>query len=97
MTIEIFKERASLISIIRDDGFGFDAAILKSLGEPYVSTRQPTPGRDGGMGLGIFIAKTLLESAGARILFSNVENGRRAGGACVEIEWPLDQFEATNV
>jgi two-component system sensor histidine kinase RegB len=97
VTIEIFRERDSLISIIKDDGFGFDTAILKSLGEPYVSTRQPTPGRDGGMGLGIFIAKTLLESAGARILFSNVENGRRAGGASVEIEWPLDQFEATDV
>lgn len=69
---------------IRDDGPGFDTQILKRLGEPYVTTRQPTPGKDGGLGLGLFIAKTLLERSGAQVSFSN----STPRGASVKIHWP---------
>lgn len=69
---------------ISDDGPGFDPQVVKRLGEPYVTTRQPTPGKDGGLGLGLFIAKTLLERAGASLSFTN----RRLGGAVVHITWP---------
>jgi len=78
------------ISII-DDGPGFDPQILKRLGEPYVTTRQPTPGTDGGLGLGLFIAKTLLERTRATVTFDAFDSVRpdsiRAGGACVTVSW----------
>ena len=60
-----------LVVIVEDDGPGFDQQILRRLGEPYVTTRQPTPGKDGGLGLGLFIAKTLLERSGAKLSFGN--------------------------
>ncbi|WP_262693661.1 ActS/PrrB/RegB family redox-sensitive histidine kinase [Kordiimonas aquimaris] len=73
-----------LIVTIDDDGPGFDPQIIKRLGEPYVTTRSLTPGRDGGMGLGLFIAKSLLERVGASLTFSASDtNGARA---C--IRWP---------
>ncbi len=69
-----------------DDGPGFSAAILDHLGEPYVSTRT----RDGShMGLGIFIAITLLERSGAALEFGN----RAEGGAVVRIRWPRARLE----
>ncbi len=74
---------------ISDDGPGFDPQILKRLGEPYVTTRQPTPGKDGGLGLGLFIAKTLLERTGAKVTFENAA----MGGAQILIEWPRSALE----
>jgi len=73
-----------LIITIEDDGPGFDPQIVKRLGEPYVTTRQPTPGQDGGLGLGLFIAKTLLQRTGANVTFGPAD----IGGACITIEWP---------
>ena len=64
---------------MRDDGPGFSPQVLAKLGEPYVTSR---PGAEGsrtghiGMGLGFFIAKTLLERTGAVVEF---RNGRRGG------------------
>ncbi len=69
---------------VEDDGPGFDVLIIKRLGEPYVTTRQPTPGKDGGLGLGLFISKTLLERTGATINFKEAN----LGGARVELNWP---------
>ena len=72
---------------VRDDGPGFSPQVLAKLGEPYVTSR---PGAEGsrtghiGMGLGFFIAKTLLERTGAGVEF---RNGRR-GGAIVAARWP---------
>jgi two-component system sensor histidine kinase RegB len=77
----------------RDDGPGFSPEVLAKLGEPYVTTR---PGAEGsrtghiGMGLGFFIAKTLLERTGATVDF---RNGRR-GGAVVSARWPRPALEA---
>lgn len=79
---------------VSDDGPGFDAAIIDELGEPYVfaarshkdlSQDEDDSGEDagGGLGLGIFIAKTLIEQTGGRVTFSNNE----PGGACVHIAW----------
>jgi len=65
---------------IRDDGPGFPPALLARLGEPYVSGRR---GDSGHMGLGVFIAVTLLERDGARLAFSNGEEG-----AAVSVTWP---------
>ena len=56
VTIEVTRHHAGLRILIEDDGPGFAPDILDWLGEPYVSTR----GGRGGMGLGVFIANTLL-------------------------------------
>lgn len=70
---------------ICDDGPGFSPDILNLAGEPYNSSRQG----NGGMGLGIFIAKTLLARTGADI---SIYNGKE-GGARVKIIWPRTQLE----
>ncbi len=81
---------------IADDGPGFPAEVIDQLGEPYVTTRrtgQSAAPEHEGLGLGIFIAKTLLERSGANLRFSN----RKApeSGAFVTVSWPRTVFEAT--
>ncbi len=74
---------------INDDGPGFDAALLQQLGEPYVSRGKE--GRDSQgehMGLGVFIAVTLLSRTGASLHFGN----RPAGGGEVVITWRRDRL-----
>jgi two-component system sensor histidine kinase RegB len=78
---------------ITDDGPGFAPELLARLGEPYLTTR-PRGGEGstgGGLGLGIFIAKTLLERTGARLAFSN---GSPDGHARVVITWPRGAVES---
>ena len=82
---------------IADDGPGFPPPILATLGEPYVTTRgapdrSPTvDDQGGGLGLGFFIAKTLLERSGAEIEIANREPTQT--GAVVQISWPRKAFE----
>lgn len=84
---------------ITDDGRGFPASVLGRIGDPFVrkrSTGEVAAGRPGyeGMGLGLFIAKTLLERSGARLIFSN--RGEYAnGGALVVVSWPRDAIDPT--
>lgn len=74
---------------IVDDGPGFPPEILDRIGEPYISTRNGAD-HGGGLGLGLFIAKTLLERSGATMTVSNAsELGR---GAFVRVSWPRDLF-----
>ena len=65
VTITVLPRIVALV--ITDDGPGFAHTVLGELGEPYVSTRRA----DGGMGLGLFIDKTLLERTGAQVTFHN--------------------------
>jgi len=90
LTLTWSAERVELA--LRDAGPGFDAAILSSLGEPYIRGRRAAErrGKAEGMGLGVFIAKTLLERTGAAVSFSNAPGG----GALVRIRWPRDILEA---
>lgn len=86
------------LSII-DDGTGFDAEILGRLGEPYVTSRPGTEiaqqsgnaHADGhaGLGLGFFIAKTLIERAGGKLSFGN----RPGAGAVVRVRLPRRSLE----
>ena len=62
---------------ISDDGKGFAKDILDKLGEPYISRN------DQGMGLGIFIAKNLIENMGGKIVFYNSKHNN----AVVEISF----------
>ncbi|MGV1873764.1 ActS/PrrB/RegB family redox-sensitive histidine kinase [Agrobacterium rosae] len=70
---------------IEDDGQGYAPDILARIGEPYVTKRQ-NEARAGGLGLGLFIAKTLLERSGATLSFEN--RGPDAAGARVTVVWP---------
>ncbi len=84
---------ADTISVqVRDDGPGFAPEVLAKLGEPYVTSRPGVAGgRTGhvGMGLGFFIAKTLLERTGATVTFQN----GRPRGAVVAARWPRARIE----
>jgi len=75
---------------VSDDGPGFSEALLDELGTPFISTRQ---GVEGHMGLGVFIAKTLLERTGATVNFGNRGGGK--DGAAVVVRWPNPFFKAT--
>jgi two-component system sensor histidine kinase RegB len=69
--------------------------LLKRIGEPYVSRRRDGDeihGTRTGLGLGIFIARTLLERTGAKVSFSNRIFPDH--GAVVQIGWPRNGFEA---
>ena len=72
--------------VVRDDGPGFRPDVLARIGEPYVSGRD-RPG--GSMGLGIFIAETLLARTGADMTVENAADG----GAEVAIRWHRDRLE----
>ncbi|MDZ7629274.1 MAG: ActS/PrrB/RegB family redox-sensitive histidine kinase [Parvularculaceae bacterium] len=81
---------------VHDDGRGFAPDILGRLGEPYLGRSRARGGeKSGGMGLGFFIAKTLLERTGADIAFDNrpwPEGGE--AGAWVAVRWPRVAVEA---
>jgi two-component system, sensor histidine kinase RegB len=82
--------------VVSDDGPGFAPDILKRIGEPYLSRRRggdDTPSERSGLGLGVFIARTLLERTGAKVSFTNRVFPDH--GAVVQIAWPRDRFEAT--
>jgi two-component system sensor histidine kinase RegB len=85
---------------ISDDGSGFAPEIMERIGEPYVtSRRRQPPAADGeaggfeasGLGLGFFIAKTLLERSGATLDFENRAFPER--GAVVRVRWERSDFE----
>ena len=84
---------------ITDDGAGFPTDLLGRLGDPFLRRRNRDQGdaRPGyeGMGLGLFIAKTLLERSGATLRFTNSgdpflkhDEATGLGGAKVEVTWP---------
>ena len=84
---------ASQVAItVRDDGPGFRQDVFDRLGDPFVTTRPGygeetgEPGRHDGMGLGFFIAKTLLERSGATVSLAN--RPAPAHGAVVQVRWP---------
>ena len=69
---------------IEDDGQGFPKDILAKIGDPYIKSLQSKNKSRAGLGLGIFIGKTLLEKNKAKLLIRNSET---RGGAEVKIEW----------
>ena len=81
--------------VVSDDGPGFAPEIIKRIGEPYLSRRrnaEDSQNEHGGLGLGVFIARTLLERTGATVSFSNRIFPEH--GAVVQIVWPRRRFEA---
>ena len=78
--------------MISDDGPGIAPDMLKRIGEPYLSRRRAADEAQGGHGLGVFIARTLLERTGAKVSFTNRIFPDH--GAVVQIAWPRERFEA---
>jgi two-component system, sensor histidine kinase RegB len=85
----------SVAVTISDDGPGFAPEILDRIGEPYVTSRRhhqnDTGEESAGLGLGFFIAKTLLERSGATLSFENRSEPQR--GAIVRLSWTRIDFE----
>lgn len=84
VTVTVDHDSDKVTIVIADDGQGFSQDILQRIGEPYVSSRA-RENRAGGLGLGLFIAKTLLERSGAKLRF---ENRSDQSGAQISIIWP---------
>ncbi|MBV8765374.1 MAG: HAMP domain-containing histidine kinase, partial [Hyphomicrobiales bacterium] len=90
--VEAAWNDAAVTVRIKDDGKGFPPDILSRVGEPYVTTRGADPEEleaGSGLGLGLFIAKTLLERSGATFSASNLPQG----GAMLTVVWPRHIFE----
>jgi len=69
---------------IEDDGPGFPKDVLSKIGEPYLKSIKAKDKNKSGLGLGIFIGKTLLEKNNAKLIFRNSET---RGGAEIKIKW----------
>ncbi|WP_421779804.1 ActS/PrrB/RegB family redox-sensitive histidine kinase [Kiloniella litopenaei] len=100
--ISLVWDKRTITLTIHDDGPGFDPQVLGRLGDPLLSNREyvqknQAPKKldrrkeeDGDhMGLGVFIATTLLSHTGGKVAYSNHETG----GAVVEIVWPRHRLE----
>ena len=104
--VDFARQRVEVIALwddgevtitISDDGPGFSPEVMDTLGDPYITTR-PSGQRSAdsqlegsGLGLGFFIAKTLLERSGARVTVAN--RLEPATGAIVRISWPRTEFD----
>ncbi len=86
VSITTYWDAVTVTVEIDDDGPGFPLHLLGRLGEPYLSTRT---GAANHMGLGIFIAQSLLERSGARLAFDNLGDG----GAHVAVSWNRANLE----
>lgn len=74
---------------VDDDGPGFEPLIRTRLGQPYVTSRAKG-GSAGGLGLGVFIASTLVERTEGRVFYERSP----IGGARVRVVWPVDRLTA---
>ncbi len=105
VTISLTWTKDNITLQISDDGHGFPTSVLRRIGDPYVRRHRLSedvmnrPGYEG-MGLGLFIAKTLLERSGAHLTFANRRRlghaswtGQATGGAMVDVVWPRDSLQ----
>ncbi|MEM7088807.1 MAG: ActS/PrrB/RegB family redox-sensitive histidine kinase [Pseudomonadota bacterium] len=95
-----------IVVIIMDDGRGYPAHMIGRIGDPFVRRRRAdtdhgTRPEYEGMGLGLFIAKTLLERSGAKLEFANgsdpyqhLSDHTDRTGAIVKVTWPRKLIDA---
>jgi two-component system sensor histidine kinase RegB len=102
VTVDAGWTADTVIVTVADDGPGFDPDILDRVGEPYGTTRPRSAdnedgegSEDAGLGLGFFIAKTLLERTGASLRYRNRPAPQR--GAIITLRWNRADFERTAV
>ena len=84
--IKLTSDDETLKLSINDDGPGFAEDIIKFIGEPYLKSKSKKINSKAGLGLGIFLGKTLLERKNGRLNFSNKEELK---GALVKISWNI--------
>ena len=78
---------------IEDDGPGIPKDILNKIGEPYIKTLKPKDNKKTGLGLGIFIGKTLLEKNFATV---TCKNSKTRSGAEITILWKNKNLKSLN-
>ncbi len=88
--ISITSDSENSTISIEDDGSGFPKDILTKIGEPYIKSIQSKNKSRAGLGLGIFIGKTLLEKNKAKLLIRNSET---RGGGEIKIEWSNEDLK----
>ncbi len=104
--IDASWDDTTITVMISDDGQGYPPHLLGRIGDPFVrrrrqeSERKERPGYEG-MGLGLFIAKTLLERTGADLKFANGNDPYQnfldpalARGAIVQVKWPRNKVDS---
>ncbi len=82
--INLKSDNVSTIIIIEDDGSGYPSDILSKIGEPYLKSTKKINKDKTGLGLGLFIGKTLLEKNFASV---NCKNSETRSGAEITIKW----------
>ncbi|WP_052161870.1 ActS/PrrB/RegB family redox-sensitive histidine kinase [Hoeflea sp. BAL378] len=92
VTVTVSHGRDRVEIIIEDDGPGFAPDVLTQIGVPFMNRRNRLDReKGGGLGLGLFIAKTLLERSGAQLKFSNKSPPQT--GAHVQVTWPREKMD----
>jgi two-component system sensor histidine kinase RegB len=86
VNISLISDDQTLVLIINDDGPGFSEDIINLIGEPYLKSKSKKVSGKAGLGLGIFLGKTLLERKKAQLIFFNKEGLK---GASVKISWDI--------
>ena len=104
--IEVSWTDQQITVLIIDDGEGFPPQLIGRIGDPFMPRHRSDKPLDKrpayeGMGLGLFIAKTLLERTGAELNFANGSNPflavadvNHGHGAIVEVTWPRSKIDA---
>ena len=82
--ISIKSDNQSTEISIEDDGSGYSKDVLNKIGEPYIKSSSNDDKQKSGLGLGIFIGKTLLERNGAKVI---CRNSKTRSGAEVLLTW----------
>ncbi|MBV6649397.1 MAG: ActS/PrrB/RegB family redox-sensitive histidine kinase, partial [Hoeflea sp.] len=92
VTVTVTQDRDRVVISIDDDGPGFAPDVLTQIGVPFMNRKNRLDRHTGGgLGLGLFIAKTLLERSGASLKFSN--RHAPTTGAHVEVSWPREKMD----
>ena len=90
INIKLISDSQKLEIKINDDGPGFSEDIIKFIGEPYLKSKSKKIIGKAGLGLGIFLGKTLLERKKAKLNFLNIEDLK---GALVKINWSIQDIK----
>ena len=84
--ITLYSDDHVLVLMVNDDGPGFAEDIINLIGEPYLKSKSKKANNKAGLGLGIFLGKTLLERKKAQLTFFNKNDLK---GASVKISWNI--------
>lgn len=89
VVVKVFSYNKTICLNIADDGSGFPMDVMQKLGDPYIRSNFANKNKNG-LGLGVFISKTLLERTNAKVLF---KQNSELGGAFVSVVWKESDLE----